>query len=103
MPGKPAGNVGQGKLSTDHRSVPKKDLGFDSEVQEAIVGMRSHCKGMQEGTDDLDLVLKNQSSCSKENRLRGLGRWGRGKEAAENLTGGHRHQEGRDSQLWTGW
>lgn len=39
MPGK-AGNVGQGKLSTDHRSVPKKDLGFDSEVQEATVGMR---------------------------------------------------------------
>ena len=50
-----------------------------------------------------DLDLKNQSSCSKENRLRGLGRWGRGKEAAENLIGDHHHQEGRDSLLQTGW
>ena len=57
---------------------------------------------MQEGTDDLDLVLKNQSSGSKENNL-GLGRWGRGKAAAEDLIGGHRHREGRDSQLWIGW
>lgn len=32
LPGKPAGNAGQGKLSTDHRPVPKKDLGFDLEV-----------------------------------------------------------------------
>jgi hypothetical protein len=30
--GRDAGNAGQGKLSTDHRPVPKKDLGFDLEV-----------------------------------------------------------------------
>ena len=64
---------------------------------------RKALQGVGQGDNDLDLVLENQSSCPEENRLWGVGRWGRGKEEAGNLTGGYHSQAGGASQPRTGW